>query len=227
VWSYVCLQLIPFSALIFYPTCTLPLICFPFPDCKTLAPIWEKVATDFASEPTVIIAKVDAEAENSKATAQSQDVSSYPTIKFFPRGSTIPEKYDGARSEDALVAFMNEKAGTNRVVGGGLDAKAGTIEAVDSILAKYITTGGLSDFEKASKDISKVVQGLKDKYAAYYVKALEKLGKNPDYATKEQTRLAGLLKKGGLAQEKIDDLTRRSNILSRFLVKQDEGKSEL
>ncbi len=169
---------------------------------------------------------MDAEAENSKATAQSQDVSSYPTIKFFPRGSTTPENYGGGRSEDVLVAFMNEKAGTHRVVGGGLDAKAGTIDAVDSVLAKYITSGGLSDIEKAKGDIGKAVQGLKDKYAAYYIKALEKLGKNPEYATKEQTRLAGLLKKGGLAQEKIDDLTKRSNILARFLVK-DEGKSEL
>jgi protein disulfide-isomerase A6 len=197
-----------------------------FLDCKTLAPIWEQVATDFAAESTVLIAKVDAEAENSKATAQAQEVSSYPTIKFFPRGSTTPEKYEGARSEDALVAFMNEKAGTHRVVGGGLDTKAGTIEAVDSVLAKYITGGGLRNIEKATSDVNKAVQGLRDKYAEYYVKALKKLGQNPEYASKEQTRLAGLLKKGGLAQEKIDDLTRRSNILRSFLVK-DEGKSEL
>ena len=169
---------------------------------------------------------MDAEADNSKATAQSQDVSSYPTIKFFPRGSSKPEKYEGARSEDALVAFINEKVGTHRLVGGGLDATAGTIEAVDSILAKYITSGGLSDIEKATRDIGTAVQGLKDKYAAYYVKALQKMGQNPDYARKEQSRLAGLLKKGGLAQEKIDDLTKRNNILGRFLLKQ-EGRSEL
>jgi protein disulfide-isomerase A6 len=56
---------------------------------------------------------------------------------------------------------------------------------------------------------------------------LSKLGANPEYATKEQTRLAGLLKKGGLAQEKIDDLTTRSNILRSFLVKDDVDKTEL
>jgi protein disulfide-isomerase A6 len=56
---------------------------------------------------------------------------------------------------------------------------------------------------------------------------LSKLGVNPEYATKEQTRLAGLLKKGGLAQEKIDDLTTRSNILRSFLVKDDVDKTEL
>jgi protein disulfide-isomerase A6 len=108
-----------------------------------------------------------------------------------------------------------------------LDAKAGTIEALDAILAKHVTSGGLNDVEKAVGELGKAVQGLKDKYAGYYVKALQKLGQNPQYASKEQTRLAGLLKKGGLAQEKIDDLTSRSNILRGFLVKEAEGKDEL
>lgn len=122
---------------------------------------------------------------------------------------------------------MNEKAGTHRVAGGGLNAKAGTIEAVDSILSKYVTSNGLRDIEKVTSEISEITKGLKDKYATYYVKALQKLGQNPDYARKEQTRLAGLLKRGGLTEEKIDDLTSRSNILKRFLVKEAEGKSEL
>jgi protein disulfide-isomerase A6 len=37
--------------------------------CKTLAPIWEEVATDFANDDNVLIAKVDADAANGKATA--------------------------------------------------------------------------------------------------------------------------------------------------------------
>src|SRR5277367_1387837 len=41
-------------------------------DCKSLAPVWETVALDFANEPNVVVAKIDAEAENSKATAQAQ-----------------------------------------------------------------------------------------------------------------------------------------------------------
>ena len=145
---------------------------------------------------------------------------------FFPRGSSTPELYFGARSEEALLDFVNSKAGTHRMIGGSLDAKAGTIDAIDSILAQYVTKGGISDVEKATAEISKAATGVKDKYVEYYLKALAKLGKNPEYATKEQTRLAGLLKKGGLAPEKIDDLTSRSNILAKFLLK-DEGKSEL
>lgn len=194
--------------------------------CKTLAPTWEKVAADFASEPSVLIAKIDAEAENSKATAQAQGVTGYPTIKFFPKGSTEPEAYSGGRSEEALVDFINSKAGTYRLPGGGLNSQAGTIEVIDSVLAKYITQGGIKDVEKATADIKKATQDLKDKSVEYYLRALSKLTGNPEYAMKEQTRLAGLLKKGGLAPEKIDDLQKRSNILAKFLVK-DEGKSEL
>ncbi len=191
-----------------------------------MAPTWEKVAADFASEPSVLIAKIDAEAENSKATAQAQGVTGYPTIKFFPKGSTEPETYSGGRSEEALVDFINSKAGTYRLPGGGLNSQAGTIEVIDSVLAKYITQGGIKEIEKATADIKKATQGLKDKSVEYYLRALSKLTGNPEYAMKEQTRLAGLLKKGGLAPEKIDDLQKRSNILAKFLVK-DEGKSEL
>ena len=191
-----------------------------------MAPTWEKVAADFASEPSVLIAKIDAEAENSKATAQAQGVTGYPTIKFFPKGSTEPETYSGGRSEEALVDFINSKAGTYRLPGGGLNSQAGTIEVIDSVLAKYITQGGIKDVEKATADIKKATQDLKDKSVEYYLRALSKLTGNPEYAMKEQTRLAGLLKKGGLAPEKIDDLQKRSNILAKFLVK-DEGKSEL
>lgn len=108
-----------------------------------------------------------------------------------------------------------------------MNAKAGTIDALDSVLAKYVTAGGIEDLEKATSDIQAAAVGLKDKTVEYYLKALTKLGANPEYATKEQTRLAGLLKKGGLAPEKIDDLTTRSNILRSFLIKDDSEKSEL
>lgn len=195
-------------------------------DCKTLAPVWEKLAADFSSEPNVIIAKIDAEAENSKATSQSQGITGFPTIKFFPKGSTEAETYGGARSEDALVEFVNSKSGTFRLAGGGLNTKAGTVDLIDNVLTKYVTVGGFKDIEKATAEIKKLTKDLKDKSADYYLRALAKLTGNPEYAMKEQTRLAGLLKKGGLAAEKIDDLQKRSNILSKFLVK-DDAKTEL
>ena len=45
---------------------------------------------------------------------------------------------------------------------------------------------------------------------------LAKLAENKGYVEKESKRLSGLIKKGGLAPEKLDDLVKRSNILNKF-----------
>lgn len=182
-------------------------------DCKTLAPIWETLATDFVNEPTVLIAKIDAEAPNAKQTAEDQGVKSYPTIKYFPRGSTEPVAYSGGRTEADFIGFLNENAGTHRVAGGGLDTTAGTIAALDSLVAQF--TGG-SDATSVAQQVKDAAVDLKDKYAEYYVKVFNKIAENSGYVEKEQSRIGNLLKKGGLSPEKIDDLSRRSNILSKF-----------
>ncbi|KAF2838126.1 disulfide isomerase [Patellaria atrata CBS 101060] len=193
--------------------------------CKSLAPIWETVATDFAAEPTVLIAKVDAEADNSRVVSQEQQITGYPTIKFFPKGSTTPETYEQDRTEAAIVSYLNSKAGTHRAVGGGLDATGGTIAALDSILDT--ARAGSDGVVGAYDEVKKAAAGGKERYAEYYVKVLDKLKKNTGYVEKEQTRLQSILKKGGLTPEKLDDLTSRSNILKRFQGTVDAIKDEL
>lgn len=177
----------------------------------------------------MIVAKVDAEAENSKATAKAQGVTSYPTIKFFPAGSKEAEKYDGGRSEKDLVAFLNEKAGTHRAEGGGLDATAGLVDALNVVVDKF--TAGQSVLADAATEVQKEAASLREgaqaKYAEYYVKVFDKLNSNEDYASKELARLEGILKKGGLAPTKLDEFTTKSNILRRFVEKVKEVKDEL
>lgn len=188
--------------------------------CKTLAPIWETLANDFVNEPSVLIAKVDAEAENSKALASEQGVQGYPTIKYFKKGSTEALPYEGGRTEADFINFLNTNSGTHRTVGGGLDATGGTIEAFNSVIEKF--QGAYGD---GAEEAKKIAADLQDKYAQYYVKVFDKIGANKDYAAKELKRLQGLLTKGTLAPEKVDDITSRSNILRKFLGM--EEKSEL
>ena len=161
----------------------------------------------------MLIAKVDAEAPNAKATAEEHGVKSYPTIKFFAAGSTTAVHYEGKRSEADFVAYVNEHAGTRRTVGGSLDGTAGTIAALDSAIAKIADGDSIA---AVAKEVQKLAKGVKDTGVEYYLKVLTKLQTNDGYVDKELARIQGLVKKGGLAPAKLDELTIRRNILGRF-----------
>jgi protein disulfide-isomerase-like protein len=79
--------------------------------CKSLAPEYEIVGTAFKNINGVKIAKVDADAE--KSLGSRFGVKGFPTLKWFPAGSTTPVDYEGGRTADDIVKFVNEKAGTN------------------------------------------------------------------------------------------------------------------
>lgn len=187
-----------------------------------MKPTWEKVAADFISEENVSIALVDCEAEPAKSIAERYGVKSYPTIKFFPKGTQEGEAYSGGRSEMDLVTFMNEKAGTHRAPGGLLDAAAGIVPSLDSIVEKISANGG----DKAYAELYKQAGKAKEKYAEYYSKVGKKMQENADYVQKELTRLTNMISKGNLAPEKMDDLISRSNILRKFKG-EEEAKEEL
>ena len=187
--------------------------------------MWENLADVYSAEPDVLIAKVDAEAPNCKVVASEYGITSYPTIKYFSKGSSDPQPYNGGRSEEAFVTFVNDHAGTHRTSSGGLDAQGGTIAALDAIVEEVKKSG--NSISNALAGITLAAKDLSDKYASYYVKVVEKASSDNEYVEKELNRLDGMLKKGNLAPEKVDDLTARTNILRKFnspvvVVKKDE-----
>lgn len=212
----------------FFPFAQVALTLDPLvPDCKNLAPTWEALALSFAPESDVLIAKVDCDSEGSKAACAQEGVTGFPTIKFFPKGSTESTIYNGGRAEKDLAKYINKKAGTHRVEGGGLDDTAGTVEALDVIAARFVSEGTakLADLvAEAKKQAGSLAEEAQAKSAAYYLRVLEKLGKSAEYVEKESARLAGMLKKGGLADTKRDELQTKLNILGRF--KKDEKEAE-
>eukprot|EP00903_Cladosiphon_okamuranus_P010378 g9817.t1 len=81
--------------------------------CKQLAPEYEKLGEYFSKEKDgVMIAKVDSTAH--EATAALFDVSSFPTLKWMPKGKTAPgdaETVNAARSADGLSQWITDKTG--------------------------------------------------------------------------------------------------------------------
>jgi protein disulfide-isomerase A1 len=70
--------------------------------CKQLAPIWDELGEKFKDRPDVVVAKID-------STANELDdvkITSFPTIKFFPKDSDEVISYKGDRTLDAFVKFL-------------------------------------------------------------------------------------------------------------------------
>jgi len=95
---------------------------------------------------------MDANAAQNREVATEYSVTSYPTLKFFPRkdspfatepleldisGQQLYSKYnkhpivyEKPRTEEGFTNFLNEHCGTFRAVGGGLNEKAGRLTGV-------------------------------------------------------------------------------------------------
>jgi protein disulfide-isomerase-like protein len=74
--------------------------------CKTLAPKYDKLGKKFKGVDSVVIAKVDATAND---FPPEYAVSGFPTIYFKPANGK-PKQYDGAREVTDFVKFLKKNS---------------------------------------------------------------------------------------------------------------------
>lgn len=71
--------------------------------CKSLAPIYDKLAKKLASNPNIVIAKMDATANE----VDSVSIKGFPTLKFYKNGSKdAPLDYEGDRDEAGFIKYL-------------------------------------------------------------------------------------------------------------------------
>jgi len=184
--------------------------------CKRLAPDYEKVAATFQHEPHVVVASVDA--DKHKDLGQKYEVSGYPTIKWFPKGNKDGEAYNGGRTPEDFVQFLNENTGTQRVLGGGLNKKAGRFEKFDTLAKQFMEAPDKRDFvmSELEKAIAKEKGIIKD-HAKFYTLAMKRiLEKGESFIQNEQARLRRLVESTSVKPKNRDLFTVRMNILDAF-----------
>jgi len=87
--------------------------------CKQLAPIYEEVGKEYTSSDKVVIAKIDATAND---VDPKLNIRGFPTIKFFPAGDKeSPIDYDGERTKEAFVTFISQHSTSAEASKGGKD----------------------------------------------------------------------------------------------------------
>jgi protein disulfide-isomerase-like protein len=106
---------------------------------------YDETAEAFAKDSDVVIADVDADAH--KDLASRFGVTGFPTLKFFKKGSTEPEDYNGGREAADIVEWINKQAGTR-----GRIAKA----------VSAVTVLGPDNFD------SVVLDSTKDAFVEFY-----------------------------------------------------------
>ncbi|KAJ1985035.1 hypothetical protein H4R34_000292 [Dimargaris verticillata] len=182
--------------------------------CKSLAPIYEKVAQAYENEPECLVTKVDATEESGLGTRF--DIQGYPTIKFFPKGAdSVPIEYDGGRTEADFVNFLNEHCGTKRLPGGGLSTDAGVVALMNEFAQEYLHAAE-SGRQKVLEKASQAAQKISNKSAEYYVKVMKKLQSNKDFISNELNRIQKILGQQKLSGVSLDSFKIRENILNIF-----------
>jgi protein disulfide-isomerase A1 len=76
--------------------------------CKQLAPKYEEVGQVFSEVDSVVIAKIDATAN--EVDFPGVNVQGFPTLYFFPAGKKKAEPYTGGREVDEFVDFIQKNA---------------------------------------------------------------------------------------------------------------------
>ncbi|KAK7033138.1 disulfide isomerase [Favolaschia claudopus] len=190
--------------------------------CKNLKPTYEKVAHTFKPESDCVVANINADDKKNKGIAERYGVASFPTIKFFPKGSSEAVAYEGGRDESAFVDFLNEKCGTYRAVGGGLSDKAGRLPEFDALASKFFSAA--ADVRAALLKDALALAETAGVMSKHYVRVMEKVVNGTEgYLAKEAKRLDSILQKRSLAPSKLDEIKIKSNILRAF---SEEPKTE-
>jgi protein disulfide-isomerase A6 len=151
-----------------------------------------------------VVANLEADAEKNTALAEKYGITSYPTIKFFAKvplfmfeisiwltisqdNKADPVEYDGERTEESFVDYLNKKCGTHRAVGGGLNEKAGRVEKLDELAAQFVMAA--RDARDSIYTEALAIAESVGSHAQHYLKIMQKVTNTTDeYFAKESAR---------------------------------------
>lgn len=70
--------------------------------CKQLAPIFDQLGEKFKDDDSVLIAKIDSTANELEHTK----ITSFPTLKYYKKGDNAVVDYNGERTLEGFVKFI-------------------------------------------------------------------------------------------------------------------------
>jgi len=186
--------------------------------CKTLAPKYEEVGAVYSTQKDVVIAKIDCDGEGNNAIASRYGVTGFPTLKWFPKGRKDDkevEAFNGERTVEGLVGFVNERSGAKRNNDGSYKEDYGRLSFFDDLI-NTLVSGDNSVISKADSKAQELT-GQDREFADIYVRFMKVYQKRgASFPKDEKARIARLLESSAVTREKRDEFALKSNILTSF-----------
>eukprot|EP00899_Mesostigma_viride_P006967 jgi/Mesvir1/16271/Mv08515-RA.1 len=182
--------------------------------CKALAPDYNKVASIYEGDESVVIANCDADAHSE--LGQRFGVSGFPTLMFFPKDNKAGEKYESGRSPQNFVDFLNMRTEAKRMLSGALLPEAGRLPVLDHMAKEFMGATEAKRKELIGQVEKTVAEQQASKTAPQYLRVMKKvLEKGEGYIATEFARLGRLLE-GVMVPAKATEMGLRKNILGAF-----------
>jgi protein disulfide-isomerase-like protein len=109
--------------------------------CKQLAPIFDQLGEKFKDNENIVVAKMDATANELEHTK----ITSFPTIKLYKKGDNGVVDYNGERTLEGFTKFLEtggleDAAGVPEVVSWNDEIVESCLEPFDSSRRRSIST---------------------------------------------------------------------------------------
>lgn len=210
--------------------------------CKSLQPIWEKLANEiYVNDDKIVIGKVITDTSPADKLMAQFGITSFPTILYFDSnkidedGLRRPAMFYGDRSLELFVSFINENAGLHRDTNGELLETAGKIKKLDELIIDKLPKGDRSDvglelLRELNKIIAlstslvvnkgEIISTADDlSMGKYYKKLINKMiNGESEFFEREINRLTKMLQnnKQSLQNQTVDSIQKRLNVLNVF-----------
>jgi protein disulfide-isomerase A6 len=172
---------------------------------KRWLPHSRTVATSLIPERNISLSIVNCESYDE--FCDRFEIKSFPAIRLFTRGETIP--FNGARTPQSVLEFINDNCGTEREVGGLLNDSAGLVPDAAPIVQEF-----LANEEGRAAAIAKMkeVPG-----AEFYVKVMERFVSGGLAQIRvDMGKMASILGQRNAGWQGLDSMKRRYNIFAQF-----------
>lgn len=167
-------------------------------------------------------------AQNKKLASRigAKENFNYPSFHLYKPGSDISTPfYNPGDAENPSLSMIDVTRWLYRESGIYLGAH-GTIDELDKLVAEFLSVPEMNVeerkavFDKTRSACDKMdgaATSKQSEFALHYMKTMEKLMANPEYAKQEAARLQAIIESDRVSEDRKKEFRARSNILKRFL----------